>query len=90
MDIKELISSFEQSYQPIPLSDGFFEKNGFDYVANEHRYYVINDSTTMTTVKEGDGWGISVANHKGQRYFEGKIHFVHEFQHIMLVCGLSF
>ena len=69
-----------EKIEPIPLTAEILEKNGF---VVEPEYCYDNPLQYCEII---DGLWISIS---GEKYFEGKLEYVHELQHALRLCGID-
>ena len=69
---------------PIPLTDEFLRKNGFEYYHSNCAALSSEDNFDINQVQWPDEDGIAV-----WEYGIIQIRFVHEFQHLLKLCGIE-
>lgn len=67
-------------FEPIPLTQDILEKNGFVVESRENlghnlQYCILTD-----------GLWIDIS---GENFFEGKLEYVHQLQHALILCGID-
>lgn len=79
--------------RPIPLTEEFFEKNGFKFLTEDEKYKTLclnEPYINCTFVKEFKDWMITAgaAGSLKKRFVEvSKVQFVHQFQQLLRLCG---
>ena len=66
--------------EPVPLTPVILEKNGF--VVESRNYH----GEPLQYCELVDGLWIDIS---GENYFEGKLEYVHQLQHALILCGIT-
>ena len=66
--------------KPIPLTPEILEKNGFIKESRENHGNILQYCILT------DGLWIDVS---GENYFEGKLEYIHQLQHVLRLCGIE-
>lgn len=80
-------------WKGIPLTEEFFEKNGFKFLMEDEKYKTLclnEPYINCTFVKEFKDWMITAgaAGSVKKRFVEvSKVQFVHQFQQLLRLCG---
>ncbi len=75
---------YDDELEPIPLTDEFLRKNGFEYYHGNCAALSSEDKFSINQVQWPDEDGIAV-----WEYGIIQIRFVHEFQHLLKLCGIE-
>lgn len=85
----------EDEIQPIPLTPEILEKNGFEvFDFKDLVYYESDDKRIKATNSEGmkntfNEWYIHVDTKDMRTMAYGEVTYVHEFQHLLRLCGID-
>ena len=70
----------DSKLSPIPLTEGILEKNGFEKFAESQTNFDYTDNDIHLEYWIGDG---------AFRYYTAEIHYVHQLQHLLRLCGIE-
>ena len=76
--------------EPIPLTAEVLGKNGFgDSFASNEKIFGCEDFEIWIDFKEQGYWAC-IKNKVSDLYFEGNKRYVHELQHALKLCGITY
>lgn len=82
-----------RDHEPIPLTEEFFEKNGFELNNSLYPYYKKYESEDKRIIitnetNSGDGyWYVHVDNEDFDSIGSCDVKYVHQFQQLLRLCG---
>ena len=81
----------EGCFEPIPLTEEFFEKNGFKKVAGDDCFMLLESEDKLIQItnwaNSGDGyWSVHVDNEDYDTIGDCKVKYVHQFQQLLRLC----
>lgn len=89
------IWSYNNDFNPIPLTQEILEKNGFGKLIADSKYVTyttLNNKISCTLVKETKQWMLTIgaAGSVKKKFVEVScVDFVHELQHALRLCGIE-
>lgn len=84
IDAERELFANPEDLQPIPLTPEILEKNGWTHYEDDKDSFHGKDCVFLNQ-KEG-GYGVCIDN---VRTISGTIHYVHELQHALRLCGIE-